>query len=285
MTTVPDFGPPPRPDLVVEPTAADVEFFADNGYLVVEQLTTQDELDWVRAIMEWIFADQDGGIFAPVDRSGSQDGEASTLRQAFFPEVRFPAILDTTFRANARRYAAALLGHTEPDLSAWGHMLLKPARIGRAALWHQDAAYWEPELDYHALGCWLPLHDVTVDQGAMQFVPGSHRGGLLPHRHADAPEHNVLEVVGADTSSAVACPLPAGGATFHHFCTLHYTAPNTTDRDRWAFPMEYQVAPRPRAEKRDMPWVEERRAVTGAPDPIFYAADGKIVPAATGAST
>lgn len=277
-TSVPDFGPPPSPDLVCEPTPEEVRFFHEHGYLVVERLTTEEELDWLKQIMTWIFRDEANGLFAPVDRSGTRaDGEAPTLRQAFFPEIRFPAILDTTFRRNAHRYAAALLGRSPEELTTWGHMILKPARTGRAALWHQDAAYWEPELDYHALGCWLPLHEVTVDQGAMQFIPGSHRGEVYPHRHVDRPEHNVLQAVGVDDSDAVACPLPAGGATFHHFRTLHYTAPNTTERDRLALPMEYQIAPTVRASPRRMPWVDERRAVVGAPDPILYAADGRIV--------
>ena len=76
-------------------------------------------------------------------------------------------------------------------------MIRKPPG-GRAVLWHQDHAYWEPELDYKALGVWLPMHDVSVEMGAMQFIPGSHKRGLLPHRHADKPEDNVLTVRQAD---------------------------------------------------------------------------------------
>ncbi len=271
-------GPPPPSDLVVEPGEDEVERFRRDGYLVVDEITTVDELEWLRAVLEVIFADEDDPL-APVDRSGSDgDGAAPTLRQAFFPELRVPAILDTTYRRNAHRYAAALLGRDAGELTTWGHAILKPARVGREAPWHQDAGYWEPELDYEALACWLPLHDVTVDQGAMQFVPGSHHRGLVEHEHADAPEHNLLRAVGVADGDGVACPLPAGGATFHHFQTLHRTAPNTTDRDRWAFPMEYQRTPRPRPVPRSMPWVDERRAITGTPDPIIHVADGRVVP-------
>ena len=39
-------------------------------------------------------------------------------------------------------------------------------------------------------------------------------------------------------SAAAACPLSAGGATFHHPRTLHYTAPNTTDVPRLAYPID-----------------------------------------------
>jgi ectoine hydroxylase-related dioxygenase (phytanoyl-CoA dioxygenase family) len=163
------------------------------------------------------------------------------------------------------------------ELSSWGHMIEKKPG-GRAASWHQDHAYWQPELDYCALGVWLPLHDVSVEMGAMQFIPGSHKRGLLAHRHEDEPKHNVLTVKDPiDTSTAVACPLKMGGATFHHSETLHYTAPNATMKTRLAFPMEFQLAPIRRVEPERMPWVDEFRAATGE-RPLVYVADGRIVP-------
>jgi ectoine hydroxylase-related dioxygenase (phytanoyl-CoA dioxygenase family) len=191
--------------------------------------------------------------------------------------MRFPALLETTHRRNAKRIAAALLDVPEEKLSSWGHMIRK-APGGRAAMWHQDHAYWQPELDYCALGVWLPMHDVSTEMGAMQFIPGSHKLGLLPHRHDDAPDKNVLTVVDpVDEGRAVACPLPAGGATFHHSRTLHYTAPNVTDRPRLAFPMEFQLTPVRRSTPRKMPWVDELRAASGTSGPLMYVADGEMI--------
>lgn len=272
-----EFAPPPRSDFEVTPTPDEVAFFRENGFLVVERITTDEEVAWLREIFEFVFSpEQASRRDAPVDRSGTRaNGEPVTLSQAFFPELRFPALLATTHWRNAKRYASALLGIPEAELTSWGHMIRKPPG-GRAALWHQDHAYWDPEFDYQALGVWLPMHDVSVEMGAMQFIPGSHKRGLLAHRHDDAPEANVLTVVEpVDESLAVACPLRLGGATFHHNETLHYTAPNTTDRPRLAYPMEFQTKPQWRAVPTDMPWVQERRAVTGTP-PFTWVADGKF---------
>ena len=273
-----EFREPPAGELEIFPSRQEVEFFGEHGYLVVERITTDEEIAWLRAIFEHIFAPEHAhAAGAPIDRSGAlAPGEQSRLSQAFFPELQFPALLETIHRRNALRYAAALLGVPERDLSSWGHMIQKPPG-GRAALWHQDHAYWQPELDYHALGVWLPLHDVSAEMGAMQFIPGSHKRGLLPHRHDDAPAMNVLTVVEeVDASRAVACPLKAGGATFHHSATLHYTAPNTTDQPRLAYPMEFQLAPVRRAAPRVMPWVDELRAAVGQ-RPLFYVADGEMI--------
>jgi ectoine hydroxylase-related dioxygenase (phytanoyl-CoA dioxygenase family) len=269
----------PQAEFEVIPTPDEVAFFRDHGYLVVERLTTDEEVAWIRRIFERIFDPEQAGVAgAPIDRSGTLPaGEASRLSQAFFPEIQYPALLQTVHRRNAMRYAAALLDVPLESLTTWGHMIYKPPG-GRAALWHQDHAYWQPELDFCALGVWLPLHDVTTEMGAMQFIPGSHKRGLLPHRHDDAPAMNVLTVVEeVDATTAVACPLKAGGATFHHSETLHYTAPNTTDRPRLAYPMEVQIKPVRRTHPVSMPWVDEFRAATGD-RPLTYVANGQIYP-------
>jgi hypothetical protein len=275
------FGPPPAVPFELTPRREEIEFFRENGFLKVERLTSDEEIAWLRQIFEHLFSDEHAGKpGAPLDRSGTPvEGEPrARLSQAFFPEIYFPEILNSQFRRNAKRYAAALLGRPEDDLSSWGHMIQKRPG-GRAASWHQDHAYWEPELDYCALGVWLPLHDVTVEMGAMQFIPGSHKRGLVPHRQEDAPEHNVLTARDpVDAANAVACPLKMGGATFHHSETLHYTAPNTTNTVRMAFPMEFQIAPRRRDVAESMPWIDEHRAaIGGKPRPFVYVADGKFV--------
>lgn len=273
------FGPPPAQAYERTPSKQEVEFFRENGFLAVERITTDEEIAWLRRIFEFIFSEENAGKpGSPLDRSGTPiPGQpVARLTQAFFPEMYFPQILNTQFRRNAKRYAAALLDVEEKDLSSWGHMIQKKPG-GRAASWHQDHAYWQPELDYCALGAWLPLHDVTIEMGAMQFIPGSHRRGLLVHRHEDDPKHNVLTVKDPiDSSTAVACPLKMGGATFHHSETLHYTAPNATQQPRLAFPMEFQLKPVRRQKPETMPWVDEFRAASGD-RALVYVADGKVI--------
>jgi len=271
------FGPPPAKRLDVEPSKKEVQFFRDEGYLVVERLTTDEEIAWLRKIFEYIFSPEHAKALGNVvDRSGTlKDGKEPNLTQSFYPEMEFPELFETNHWRNAKRYAAALLGVDDNRLTSWGHMIRKGPG-GNAALWHQDHAYWPPEFDFHALGVWLPLHDVTVEMGCMQFIPKSHKRGLMKHAHQDAPQHNVLQVAEPfDAKSAAACPLKAGGATFHYQETLHYTAPNTTNQPRLAFPMEFQIDPVRREKPFDMPWMEELRAATGNRKTL-HVADGRI---------
>jgi hypothetical protein len=262
------FGSPPASGLTVEPTDDEVAFFRDNGFLVVERITTDDEIDWLRPIFEAAFEKVDAGM---VDSPNPK-----IAYQTMMPELRFPELLQTTYLRNAKAYARALLG--EDDLGSWGHMIRKPVGNSRLAPWHQDEAYWESELEYKALGSWLPLHDVSVEMGAMQFIPGSHKAGVLHHDFYDGdPLHNLLVAPDAEVAKAVACPLRKGGCTFHHQRTLHFTEPNSTSEPRYAYPIEHQVVPRYKAEPAQRPWVDAMRAATGHGMIDKYFADGKII--------
>ncbi len=117
--------------------------------------------------------------------------------------------------------------------------LYKPARHGGPIFWHQDNAYWQCR-PANIVSCWITLDDVVLENGAMQFIPGSH---LRPMSHASAQGSNVLLDMGSQTSDAqaVVVELPAGGATLHHCQTLHRTAPNTTDRQRRAYAVHYMT--------------------------------------------
>jgi hypothetical protein len=253
-------------DYEVMPTAAEVEQFERDGFLVVDRITTDEEIDALVPIFEAAF---DG-----VEGSTHKKAQYQTM----MPELRFPELLDTIYLRNARRYAAALLRIPIESVTSWGHMIRKPTEGSRIAPWHQDEAYWEPELRYRALGSWLPLHDCPVEQGAMQFIPGSHRWGVLDHDFHDGDRvHNLLEARDVDVSSAVACPLTKGGCTFHHQRTLHFTQENTTDRPRLAYPIEHQLEPVVRDEPRRWWWVDAHRAARGKGALDVYVADGRVV--------
>src|SRR5262245_66076172 len=119
------FGPPPKSSFEVSPSPEEVRFFRENGFLVVERITTDEEIAWMREIFEFIFSpEQAERRDAPVDRSGTRGpGEPVMLSQAFFPERRFPELLQTVHWRNARRFASALLDIPEKELTSWGHMI------------------------------------------------------------------------------------------------------------------------------------------------------------------
>jgi hypothetical protein len=277
-----NFGPPPRTPFEVELSADDIASYRENGFLVVDRLTTDEEIDWLASIYDFVFGpENEDRLVRPVDRSGVRDAsKAGTITQTFHPEFRIAEILETTYVRNAKRVAAALLDSEPDELSVWTHMIRKAPGAPEVPP-HQDQAFWPPDYDYASVAAWLPMHDVDVEMGAMQFLPGSHRRGVVPHRHYDDPMERLLTVdAPVDDDAFVRCPLRKGGCTFHDPATVHRTGVNTTDRPRLAFPLTVQSVPVRRAVSRAMPWQDAFLAAGGAKQ-TSYVADAKVLPLPT----
>lgn len=241
----------PTTDLEVLLTEDQVAEFHELGFTHVERLTTDEEVEWLRDRFAEVFDPGNenrlvGGYFdaSRPFGTGSVDLGPPVLPQAIRPELAMPELTRTLAHRNAVRIAAQLLDVPVPDLESWTHMIDKPPRNGHETPWHQDEAFWELDLRYHACAVWLALDDVDVDNGCMQFLPGSHRLGIVPHRHLhDDPLVSALVIDDVDVSQAVPVPLQAGGATFHTQTTMHHTGPNRTDRRRRAYAIEVQLPP------------------------------------------
>lgn len=255
--------PPPETDFRVDIGPAELEFYRDNGYLVCECVTTPDELAWLTEVYDALIEQPMSGgldtVFDVAKPYGST--EPPKLGQLLLPERYVPEIRQTAMWNNARRIATTLLEIEPERVEHWGHILYKTAHGGNETPWHQDEAYWDIDLDYYAIGAWMPLQDVDVDNGCLWFLPGSHRGDVLVHRHLGGdPAVHVLEITDpVDTSRAVPVPLPAGGMSFHHPRLLHYARENASGRIRRAWANEFQTAPVQRDVPADRPWVTEGR--------------------------
>lgn len=252
-----------RPEVTFEPQlpAHCHDDFRELGFTKVDRLTTDEELEWLGAVFDAMFTGEvelSPGAFVK-DVLRPIDGQlADKQGQIFVPEVRLPQLRKTGYWRNGRRLSAQLLGLSYADIVGWGHMIRKPALTGEALPWHQDEAFWNPNFDYVALGCWMPLDPATVESGCMGFIPGSHLDGIRKHRYLnDDPRIAALVCDDVDERRAVPNPIPAGGASFHHCRTLHCSGANVSGRQRRAQITEWQLPPELRATPADRPWVAE----------------------------
>ena len=260
---------------MVEPTvtisADEVAFFHREGYLAVTQsLSTPDELAMVRDIYDRLFREmagwEQGSAF---DLAGTDENGEANLPQILGPSKFAPELRETLYYANAYAIAQQLLG---PECQMGGdHAILKPPRKGSPAPWHQDEAYWNPDLEYHSLSVWVPLQEATLENGCMQFVPGTQHVDVLPHHTMNndprihALELDDLDQMADQLAKAVPCPLPAGGATFHTSRTFHYTGPNKSDAPRRAHILGFSTPGRPwSGPKRDFYWNSSKQTAREA---------------------
>jgi ectoine hydroxylase-related dioxygenase (phytanoyl-CoA dioxygenase family) len=234
-----------------------VEFYHDFGYLAIQNIMPIDEVEWMREIYDRLFAEKAGwDVGDQFDLAGTDaDGIVASLPQILSPAKYAPELANSQLWVNAAHVVKQLLG--EEASFGDGHMIFKPARFGAETPWHQDEAYWDPDLDYTSLSIWVPLQEATVENGCMWFVPGSQNLEVLPHQSigGDVRIH-ALEVLRADVSQAIACPLPPGGATFHSSRTLHFTGANRSEIPRRAYILGGGLPATPRSDGRRFPWNE-----------------------------
>lgn len=247
-------------------TAEEVSAFWRDGFLVIPRLAGEQEIAQMREVYDQLFARRAGreeGM--QFDLAGPDDEETpAALPQILMPSTYAPELLTSELRGRALAVARQLLG---PEAAETGdHAINKPPRSTATTPWHQDEAYWNPEQDHRALSIWIPLQDVDTTNGCMEFLPGSHTGDVLPHQSIgnDPRVHGLELAEPIDTSAAVACPLPAGGATVHFSRTVHFTGHNQTDEPRRAYIMSFALPPTPRTDGRSFPWLDARKTARAA---------------------
>ena len=239
-------------------TEEQIAFFKRTGYLSLPAITTAAEVKSLQGIYDQLFANKAGrdqGDHLDL-LTTDEDEQTPVLPQILNPSKYAPALAQTQLRVNAEAIARQLLG---PKSSFSGeHAILKPPHTPVATPWHQDEAYADPNWDYNYINIWIPLQEATLENGCMQFVPGSHHQEVLSHHPiGNDPRVIGLEVDNPETvvKDAVACPLAAGGATIHDGRVLHYTGPNLSDQPRRAYILMFRTPPVRRTDARDFYWL------------------------------
>ena len=252
-----DRGPEGPDGLLSE---AQLRTFREQGFLALDQLASPADVAYIREVIERLFqikaGHKEGAHFnfaGPDD-----DPNAPSFPQIIAPYNYEDGLKKTALYAQAAAIARQILG---PEVRFGGdHTLNKPALNGPATPWHQDESFRDPKYDYEEISIWVPLQPVGETNGCMQFIAGTHRAELLPHRspNNDTKAHALECYEGFDPKDAISCPLPAGGCTLHTGRTLHATGPNRSPEPRLAYVLNFAIPPVPASRQRSFPWLEEK---------------------------
>lgn len=210
-----------------EITINEIDFYKENGYVVIRNLIPKEVLERVRK-----------GYRKAVNGDYKPEAWAQTWKENNLLQLSSP--VDHITELNNHKHiepivqSARQLSGSQVDFW-YDQLIYKPAGNPWETAWHQDASYWKKSLspETPSLTAWLAVEDVDLDMGCMSFVPGSHKKGLMEHRDIsdNNPINGALEAV-SDFSSAVKAPLNAGDVSFHDKYTLHFTSGNFGKRDR-----------------------------------------------------
>lgn len=245
-------------------TGEQIERFHHDGYLALDALTTAADVLALRREYDRLFEQRAGrALGLQFDLAGTDDDDGEALLPQILDPARFaPQLNDSLLLVNASAVTRQLFG---PDATcSFFHAINKPPLRGAETPWHQDASYWPPDHDHPTVSIWVPLQPVTVENGCMEFVPGSHaHGEVLAHRSiGDDPRIHGNELRPdqlVHTAGAVACPLDAGGATIHGGFMLHRTGPNRSAEPRRALILSGGLPAVRRTVPRHLPWQADKR--------------------------
>jgi ectoine hydroxylase-related dioxygenase (phytanoyl-CoA dioxygenase family) len=244
-------------------TVEQIEAFRRDGFLLIENLSTPDEISALQLAYDRLFTEnrgwESGDLFDMVARDNPEKG--MSLPQMLWPSRYEPFLRQTRLYASAYSIAQQLLGPKLENILE--HAIMKPPRHGAATPWHQDDAFSRKGSGFEeSLSIWMPLQDVTIESGCMKYIRASNHGPLYPHRSPNNdPRIHGLEVVAPpDLTNCVAVPLSAGGAVIHHSRTLHGAGVNGSDQPRRAYILGYSVQSRRHKRlTRDYPWNLEKQ--------------------------
>lgn len=214
--------------------------FEEEGYLIVEDLLSEEELATCQAEIKRLHevavqleADNDpkfkhfqrepyakdqsvGGL--PVLRKIEQTRDLSDVFRHLSAHPKLMAVVQNLIGEDLLLFRSTLM--------------LKPAFHGSAHAFHQDSAYWP--MDPPALvTVSIALTESTSENGCIQVIPGSHKWGMqewgLIAQDTEKAEANRTDV---DVSGAIEAPLKAGSAVMFHSLTVHGSGPNKTAQPR-----------------------------------------------------
>jgi phytanoyl-CoA hydroxylase len=204
--------------------------FDQQGHIVVGPLVPADQVARLRDAFEAQARAWAAEIDTPIDDYLSV---VSQWTNVWDRNLVFRAQM---FHQRAAAVAAELIG-CEKVRVLHDHLIAKPPRGGGTIPWHRDLPNW-PVAEPRAVSCWLALDDVTAESGAMRFMPGGHKEPIT--RSIDFL--NEAKDWGAREADAVAVPVPAGTAIFHHCLSWHMSPPNSTAGWRRAYITIYMDA-------------------------------------------
>jgi hypothetical protein len=234
--------------------------FAERGFVRVPGLVPTAEIDRYRPLV-------DEAVRARTEGDARTLEEKTTYEQSFQQCINLwedrPGVRPLTFHPRVAAAAAALLG--VPAVRVWHDQALYKEAGGRATDPHQDQAYW-PIVEPRTITAWIPLVDVTLEAGAMGYVPGSHRFGV--RTFANIFTGSGLDLEGPEARGVVPEFVPAvrGDVLFHHGLTIHTAGANGTGETRRVHTVIYFADGCTRAEKpRRHASVDRGDVAVGAP--------------------
>ncbi len=232
------------------------KFFYENGYLIIEKVLGDEDLQPVIA-----------EISSEIDTRAKQLFNEGDIRELFEDEgfetrltkisqqsaklavsiwngiLHGPAIFNLITNPKLLDVAGAFCGEELISSSVY-RLRPKIPNFGYGEVpWHQDSGYFEPFCDDSlVMTMWIPLVNTNVENGCLYVIPGTHKGKVVDHEMHETGKYLSVKEELVPKGNWVPCPVPKGGILLLSNKVIHGSFKNTSRGVRWSMDLRYQSA-------------------------------------------
>ncbi|XP_076352029.1 phytanoyl-CoA dioxygenase domain-containing protein 1-like isoform X1 [Tachypleus tridentatus] len=251
-------------------SAKEIKEFRENGYFILPNFLTEDEVESMKKECENLVEEMN-----PVEHYSSfhiEDHEhkerdeyflnSSDKVRFFFEDCAFnskgepvmskhrslnrighalhwlcPAFRKVTFSQKVKDLISSL--EYEDPVVVQSLYIFKNPEVGGLVKAHQDSTFLNTDPP-SVLGLWFALEEVTLDNGCLKFVPGSHKGPLYEclKRNPEKEGPSLImegQKIEFEESQYVPCPAPKGSCVVIHGLVVHKSEKNVSSKPRPAY--------------------------------------------------
>ena len=220
--------------------------FWQTGFLVIEDAITEEGLEGLRNVFSrWVEESREyksdyGETLDGRPRFDLQPGHSAEkpgLRRIQSPEEVSDLFANIMRNAATVDFCAELIG---PSIRFHhGKVNSKLPGTATQVKWHQDFPF-EPMSNDDMITALLFVDDVTLENGPLEVLPGTHKGPIHSHWNKGVFTGSVdQEIIDAQNNKIVKCTGKAGSVCLMHARLLHGSAPNLSDSSRTLYITTY----------------------------------------------
>lgn len=225
--------------------------YQDDGFCLVKDVIPQEMIKRLQDECQRFIKEKDDEM----DKKGVEVDEINHKGKRYFIALRYKdsdTMKDLIFGKELEEITRKILGdHVYLFLEQF---VVKAADKGMTFSWHQDSGYLDFDHKPY-LSIWLPLDDVTEENGTVYMLPYKDAGTKSRIDHT--LQEGTNDKIGYfGDNPGIPAVLNAGDVALFSSTCFHRSGSNKTNKSRRVLLIQYSAEPILKADKKPLYWAE-----------------------------